>query len=403
MQINDQDLPSVELFALNPTGGLFRYDQRQLRAYWFTGLEHRALISPNYFASRQELLTRPPFYIKTNLAYGALLYIDSYPKKNDDTPGFEYHRTLAFSDDLEWEMNSYLFALAVQLNKNENGHSFLPRYVINQVNNIPYHGPSLHDHSTVVASPFIQNQLNSLHLKHISEVRKVIKKYAPSHIDIVNNAQTSLGEEMTTYEEFIRETLEVYISALAADTPNEINGSQLVGGLEVVKCSQLFNQNLLSFYMTALRSHTMNTWGSNLALFKNLYNILEYYMEEESLTGLQKVINKKVGKGNLAKMLKQIKMNFNVSTYPGRAVRVDEDFFGIKILPRALPSSDTIIEDIADRLYTKRNAVMHSKKTFKGSIAPSIRPSRQESMLDFEIILLRAMTEHIIMNAKLTD
>ncbi|HEX8762861.1 MAG TPA: hypothetical protein VF733_03835 [Candidatus Saccharimonadales bacterium] len=329
-------------------------------------------------------------------------YIDSFPPPAAGLSGEDYYRTVAFTDDLEWEMDSYLFALARHINDKENWHTYLPRYVVNQANDIPYHGETLFDDCRVMATPHAAAIIQALHGQYVAGLETQLRQLNPSHIDITNNAQTTLSEEICTHAALVDETHNIFIPALASDNPQLIDSSTLVNGVEVVECPRLYHPILVSFYLAGLRSHGLNTAGTRLAEFKNYYNVLEYYMASDGLAELQRVIEKKVGKGNLGKMIKRIRQSFNPQTYVAMPTLKDEDFFGTT-LPKLVPSRRSFSADVAHRIYTKRNAVMHSKKIRNGSPSISINPSRKEAVLEFEVVLLRAMAEHIIAKAKNND
>jgi hypothetical protein len=154
--------------------------------------------------------------------------------------------------------------------------------------------------------------------------------------------------------------------------------------------------------VAGVRSHGLNTAGTRLAEFKNYYNVLEYYMASDGQAELQRVIEKKVGKGNLGQMIKRIRQSFNPQTFVAIPTLRDEQFFGTT-LPKLVPSRRSFSADVAHRIYTKRNAVMHSKKTRSGRPSISINPSRKETSLEFEVVLLRAMAERIIIGAKVNE
>lgn len=395
-------LPALSIFAVNRSQGFTHFDRRELKAYWLKGLSHRFLLSPNYYASPNALLTRSPLYIKSTLPLGAMGYIDSFPPPTAGLSGEDYYRTVAFADELEWELDSYLFALARHINEQENWHTYLPRYVINQANDIPYHGPTLFDDCRVMATPYASSMVEALHGRYVASLEAQLQQLTPSQISITNNAQTTLAEEICTHAAFVAETHNIFIPALANDDPQLVNRSRLTSGVEVVECPRLYHPVLLSFYLAGVRSHGMNTAGTRLAEFKNYYNVLEYYMAADGETELQCVIEKKIGKGNLGHMITRIRQSFDSHTYVAMPTLRDEESFGTT-LPKLVPSRRSFSADVAHRIYVKRNAVMHSKKTFKGRPSTSINPSRKETSLEFEVVLLRAMAEHIIMRAAVTE
>jgi len=403
IQLSSSDtLPSINVLAIDRTRGFTHFDRKELRAYWLRGLSHRVLLSPNYYASTNALLTRPPYYVKSSLPLGAMSYIDSFPSPTAGMSGENYYKTVAFTDDLAWEMNSYLFELTKHINDQENQHTRLPRYIVNQANNIPYHGTHLTDDCRVAVTPYASKIIETIHEQYVANLSAQLQQLNPSHIDITNNAQTMLTDEICTHQDFVNETHTIFLEALTSDSPNLIKSSQLIGGIEVIDCPRLYHPILLSFYLAALRSYGMNTEGTRLAEFKNYYNVLEYYMLSDGRAELQRVIEKKVGKGNLAKIVSRIKKNFSQQTVIAQPFYKEEDFFGQR-LAKIVPSKRGLSTDIAERLYAKRNAVMHSKKMRNGLPSTSINPSIKETTIEFEVVLLRAIAEHIISKAKITD
>lgn len=395
-------LPSINVSAIDRTKGFTHFDRKQLKAYWLQGLSHRALLSPNYYASTSALLTRQAYYIKSSLPLGVMSYIDNFPPSSSGLSGEDYYRTVAFTDDLAWEMNSYLFELTRCINDEENQHTFLPRYVVNQANNIPYHGEHLKDDCRVMVTPQAVGTIEGIHREYVKNLDEILKQLHPAHIDISNNGQTSLSEEICTHEEFVSETNDIFLKALIDNNPELVKSSQLVGGVDVIECPRLYHPVLLSFYLAALRSHGLNTEGTRLGEFKNYYNVLEFYMISDGQGELQRVIEKKVGKGNLSKIVSRIKKSFDQQTVIAQPFYKEEDFYGQRLV-KIIPSSRSLSVDIAERLYTKRNAVMHSKKMRNGSLSTSINPSIKETTIEFEVALLRAIAEHVITKAKVTD
>jgi|GEM_PF-3845878 len=135
IQLSDSaKVPSLSVLALDRTKGFTHFDRKELRAYWLTGLSHRALVSPNSYVSTNPLLTRQALYVKSSLPVGLMAYIDSYPAPKAGLSGGEYYKTVAYTDDLEWEANSYLFELSKHVNSQEGQHTLLPRFVIDQSN-----------------------------------------------------------------------------------------------------------------------------------------------------------------------------------------------------------------------------------------------------------------------------
>jgi hypothetical protein len=182
-------------------------------------------------------------------------YIDSYPPPTAGLSGEDYYRTVAFADDLEWEMDSYLFALAIHINEQENWHTRLPRYVINQANDISYHGAVLFDDCRVMATPYAFSIVQALHGQYVAGLEAQLQQLTPSQINITNNAQTTLSEEICTHAAFVDETQNIFLPALANDDPQLINGSLLINGVEIVECPRLFHPILLSFYLAAHLPH----------------------------------------------------------------------------------------------------------------------------------------------------
>jgi|GEM_PF-4484631 len=84
--------------------------------------------------------------------------------------------------------------------------------------------------------------------------------------------------------------------------------------------------------------------------FKNYYNVLEFYMASDGVQELERVISKRIGKGNLRRILLQLKRDSVKDTVLSWPFHNEEDFFG-KVLPKITPSNANTLHDIADRLY----------------------------------------------------
>ncbi len=365
---------------------------KEHRAYYFTGLEYRMLICPIVLATDELLIQRPSHYLKVKLPLGAVIYFPTSPENSNHGQ---------FLDNLGWMVDSYLFKFNAsrQLARSIS----TPRLYVNYANSIPNHGPFVFDNARVVATPSATASINDLNKEYSQAMSSLITSCA-SEIHIANYAQTTLLEELCSHAKFQVET-DKYIQVIADDIPDRLNSSELTNGFEHIHCSSKFNRSVLSFYLAAIKEPFPNSPGSHIGMFKNFYNVLEYLMDRDGESSLCSVLRERVGMDRLKAILHDIM----TSSHPHSTV-LDRIVHGEKLsshytLPPLSEEDHDLAAKIAHRLYTKRNASLHSKKYHRSlPTMYSIRPGPDESgQLETDLALIRPIAEHIVESLSLLD
>ena len=358
---------------------------RRWRAYYFTGLEYRMLICPFLSAADERLLQRPGVYLKTNLPLGGVVYFPNLPAE---------HNEHNFLDDLDWMVDSYLFKFHATSSASHNEAA--PRYYVDYANGLPSHGPNIFDDARVIATREARNALDLLSHRYTAELINFIESN-PNAIGVANYAETSLLEEVCTHKDLLMETFK-YLDVVAKDNPRLLAESRLTCGWEHVQCSKKYNRVVLSFYLAAIKEPFPNSPGSCIGMFKNLYNVLEFLMEGEGEARLCTVLHDRVGTDRLKAILNNIK----ASAHPQSSLLQDLNYGQClspnRVLSPLSENDPDLANKIAKRLYDTRNAVLHSKKTFRGSpVENNVRPGQQESFrLETDLAIIRPIAEFIV-------
>jgi hypothetical protein len=357
---------------------------KKWQAYYFTGLEHRMLVCPAVFAADESLVQRPGLYLKTNLPLAGLVYLTGSSANN-------YWNT--FLDNLAWMADSYLFKF------NSTRPPFYvqnsPRLYVDH-NTFPNHGPTVFDDARVRATEKARDALGLLNFQHTSALIDFIK-LNPSEIAVSNYAETSLLEEICTHTDLLAESL-IYVDALVNQNPRLLAVSKLTYGWEQIICTKKYNRTVLSFYLASIKEPVPNSPGSYIGMFKNLYNILEYLMESEGKPGLRAVLRDRVGTARLEEILLKVKMSAHPQSSILQNLNNGERLSQNCVLPPLSENDADLVEKIAERLYTKRNAVLHSKKTHYGvPLDHNVRPgASEESQLETDLAIIRPIAEIIV-------
>jgi hypothetical protein len=355
------------------------------RAYYFTGLEYRMLVCPALFARDEPLVERPGLYLKTHLPLAGLVYFPELPADHDRAD---------FLGNLEWMADSYLFKF------NASRPPFYtesaPRLYVNYANRRPYHGPNVFDNARVHATAAARDTLFLLGQDYSAKLSDYIASH-PGEIFPTNYSETSLVKEVCLHKDLLVNSL-IYVDALAHDNPQLLARSTLTNGYEPITCTKKYNRVVLSFYLAAIKESFPNSPGSYIGMFKNLYNVLEYLMEGEGEARLCAVLRDQVGIFKLKTIIFDIKR-----LAPQQSLLQYNLNNGERLSPhlRLAPLSETdsdLAEKIANRFYTKRNAVLHSKKTFHGApVYHNVRPGPDEgSQLETDLAILRPIAETIV-------
>lgn len=384
-------LPSggaINVFPVTDSNRFSRYiDWKERRAYYFSGLDFAMLVCPFTGTEDELLVQRPGLYLKTNLPLGGIVYFPSLP---------EHHNHSDVSSDIAWMVDSYLFKF--NANRSLSQNMITPRLYVDYANDIPSHGSHVFDNARVVATPQANLAITRLNQRYADELIALITVQT-TQIQIANYAQTSLVDEVCTHEDFRAESHK-YLNALMQGSLDSLDSSELTKGYEHITCTKKYNRTALSFYLAAMKEPFPNSPGSYIGMFKNFYNILEYLMKGEGEAHLRAVLQNRVGDS----ALKDIVIGIKASTHPQSSVlnrmTNGERLSSTQILPPILESDPDLAATIAERLYTKRNAALHSKKTFRSVlVGHNIRPGQHESsQLDTDLAIIRPIVEIIIEN-----
>ena len=354
-------------------------------AYYFIGLEHRMLICPCLFASDELLLERPGLYLKTNLPLGGIVYFEKLPHE---------HNSNNFLDDLNWMVDSYLF----KFNSSHPPISFQsgPRYYVDYANGIPNHGPTVFDNARVIARSAVRDHLAVVMERHSAELFNFVSSHQKD-IMAINYAETSLIEEVCTHKDFMSESLK-YVRAISTDNPQILGTSTLTKGWKTIICLKKYNRTVLSFYMAAMKEPLPNSPGAYIGMYKNLYNVLEYLMAGEGESHLKNILEKKVGLDKLQQIIRNLKLSAHAQSSLLSILNNGERLSPNFVFPPLSENDTSLAEKIAERLYKKRNAALHSKKTFRGGpVDYNISPGLSEfSQLETDLAIIKPVAEIII-------
>ena len=199
---------------------------------------------------------------------------------------------------------------------------------------------------------------------------------------------------------------------------------------EIIDVGHTYEPRLLDFYFAGLRSL------SPVVEYKNYYNIVEYYFEDASLDRIKAELDSVVDQlreaqdievfASLARRLQpggerdQIRQvvqryvpverlrSFFHGEVPGTTLSHFESFNGFgngkEVQQIRIEISDLQCL-VADRIYSFRNAIFHSKKTLKGKETFVIRPcSKEESeVVAHEVLLIKMVAQEIIKQSKRSE
>lgn len=377
---------AIHVFSIRDSdtfGGSATWRKRQ--AYYFTGLEYRMLICPAVFAEDESLIQRPGLYLKTNTPIAGLVY---FPRLPDNAN----HKD--FLDNLAWMADSYLFKYNAS---RPTSHSeSAPRYYVDYANSLPIHGPHIFDDARVFATQEGKQAIDLLNLRYCTELTEFIASH-PDQIGVPNYAETSLLEEVCSHSDFLAQSL-IYAEALATDNPQLLSASKLTHGREQITCDKMYNRVVMSFYLAAIKEQFPNSPGSYIGMYKNLYNVLEYLMQGEGSEPLCEVLRERVGTERLRAVILEIKDTAHEQSCILSDLNHGERLSSNKFLPPISENDPCIAYRIAERLYTKRNAVIHSKKTFRGQpVDYNIAPGPDEGFqLNTDLAIIRPIAEIIV-------
>jgi hypothetical protein len=194
---------------------------------------------------------------------------------------------------------------------------------------------------------------------------------------------------------------------------------------EIFEVNRTYNPRLLDFYFAGLRSL------SPVVEFKNYYNIIEYYFEDASIDVIKsrlddvahqlketddiaefsKLAKKLVPAGNERDQIdhvihKYVQLDrlrrFFETDIPKPCRRHFETFGGMEE-HKLLIGDPGLQRTVANRIYTFRNAIFHSKRTLGGKGVGTIRPGTTEEaeIVTIENLLLKMIAQEIISQSDL--
>lgn len=389
MILNYRNLPngaSINLFPICDSNIFQQWSNwKKRQAYFFTGLDYPMLVCPFPFTYDEELIERPGLYLKTNVPLGGILYFSHLP---------EHYNRNDFLEDTAWIVDSYLFKLNSDFDPISQISS--SRFYVDYANNRPNHGPEIFDNARIFASNGIKSKIDLLHKQYSKQLLEILASN-PNEINVCNYKETSLVDELCTQNELINESKN-YLQALIYNNPDILENSRFTNSFKHIKTSKKYNRIILSFYFTYVKEAFPNSPGSYIGMFKNLYNILEYLMEGEGKNNLKLVLERYIGAERLKQIVKKIKESAPSQSVVFNHVTQGERLSANVSLPPLSETDDDLAEKISDRLYTKRNAALHSKKTFRNDpVEYSISPGNKESFkLETDIAIIKSIAEIIV-------
>ncbi len=192
---------------------------------------------------------------------------------------------------------------------------------------------------------------------------------------------------------------------------------------EIINVRKHYDPRLLDFYFAGLRSL------SPVVEYKNYYNIIEFYFEDVSLDTIKAELDEVFAKLKEAEDIEtftasakrlqlgseQDQIRRVVSRYitverlrsffhddiPEASRRHFESFNGAvngwEVQKIRIDNSD-LQRRVADRIYSFRNAVFHSKRTLKGKETMVIRPCSKEEteIVAHEVLLIKMVAQEIV-------
>jgi hypothetical protein len=169
---------------------------------------------------------------------------------------------------------------------------------------------------------------------------------------------------------------------------------------EIIDVGNTYDPRLLDFYFAGLRSL------SPVVEFKSYYNIIEYFFEEGD-TGK---------KGTEQDKIRQVLQSYTTPVGLRAFFNIDipvlsrthfEDFNEVVnggVIQKIRSSNEDLQRQVADRIYSFRNAIFHSKRMYKGKETVVIRPCSKEEaeVVAHEVLLIKMVAQEIIKQSKPT-
>lgn len=378
------------VFDAYSSGHLDNPNVKHLNAYLFEGLDQVMLLAPSVYGEQNALLSQQPVFLKNQAPWTATVAA-KITKRNRD-----YLLTNGAQIEMFWLCRNYLFSLNAKLFADNPVRAFQPRYSLRDWKSNYWRYAKVFDDNRVVADQNAVAAIRMLQQKYITALMQHINS---QNVSIANYAETTLQEELTDYFSFEKETHAIFIPGLIRRDVSLLKTSSLVGKVIQLNSNETFDESLLAFHFDAMKLDSSETPGNAMLEFKNLYNILESQFDQSiknEILALKKLLKDLRFKTALAKWLTKVKKKSrpeNAGAYP----LYNNECLGSKKLPKICPSRKDITDIVADRIYAKRCAIIHSKDYADQKIIPG---SPEEARLDFDLILLRYISDLIIVRTR---
>lgn len=164
---------------------------------------------------------------------------------------------------------------------------------------------------------------------------------------------------------------------------------------EIIETSSYYDKELLSYYFSALKDL------SPLSQFRNYYNVIEFFFEEApkillmpakfEYQMIEAVFKWAIEPSDMLSKLKSLPSHIYHNIVTDQKTSSGEVVKGLNV------DAQDLLKEVSNRVYTIRNACMHSKKTRKGKPTPRYVPyTKEENILRHETVLLQWIAIKII-------
>ncbi len=388
----------------------------------FRGLEFPIVITPSLLG--EPLLTAQPFYFLEDLDCVARIRFE----KNSDLP--ETSSNVEFEQFIETLLDNYLFEYVKKYPDSKITSKITEFSYWKNDLNYPYFMydkmhtdclvlDTLNDESIIECRDsetgdiyydwcLVNNYSGSMLEKYIKDLKSIFTKKA--HIKVKNNRALGTGEytlpiikvnsPLLTYHQAVM--FEV-ISARNFKEGNDfykvnrgmISDEYFQIPQEVVEVSSYHDRELLSYFFVALRDH------SPLTQFRNFYNVIEYFFEEApQILSMPSKFEYQMIEAVFKWAISPEEMISKINKLPVKtlnAITSEQKTTSGEAIPGLNLNSDDILKEVSGRIYSIRNACMHSKKTRRGIPTPRFVPTTdEENILRNELQLIQWISTKVI-------
>ena len=378
------------IFTAYSSGHLDNPDKKHMQAYLFEGLDYPVLLSPNIYGESNELVSLRPLLLKNHAPWSVMAAVEIAAENKN------YLHSNEAQSDIFWLCRNYIFALNRKLFSDNPVRVFQPRYYIEDWRSNFWRYATVFDDNRVVADQPSIVAVRQLQSTYVDELSSLVSN---SNVKIANYAQTTLEDELTSYFIIEKETHKIFIPGLINQDISLLKSSSLIGNVTRLHVNEEFNKSLLGFHFDGVKLPSSEAPGNAMLEFKNLYNILESQFDKgiiREMDALKKVLKDLRIKRALRQWLIKLKGMYrpeNSGAYP----IYNAEQLGATQLQKIVPSSPDLMDIIAERIYIKRCAIVHSKAYANQKIVPG---SPEEGSLGFDLTLLRYMSDRIISRYK---